>query len=285
MKILAILSLLVGFSAIADTYFIKKPHKVVGISKDETETIDELIATGLENQKQQVVENEASAKYVLNLKYIKLGKAVIINADKSQGGKDVYSTQMKAEKTEELDNVTSRITRSIVFDGRPDQQEATVKDVTENEAIQGTRRKDTVNRWYFGMGPTWVDKVNASRGVFNLAIGYYWEIDPMWALKIVYDGSAGNFNYVALGTNYYFSDHKQSPLVTAELGWGGASTDDSVTVKSESINGWVIGAGAGYQFFRTSKVNLEILAHAAVMTESNHLGNPAKYGIRVGIYW
>lgn len=274
----------IGMSAYADSYFIKKPHKTVGLSKDESDTIDELISAALESQGQQLVDNESSANFSLHLKYIKLGKSVVINADKWQAGKLDYSTQMKAEKLEELDNVTSRIVRALIHDGGS-AQEAKVSDVTENEAMRGTRRKDTVNRWYFGMGPAWVDKVNNTRSNFNFGLGYYFEIDPEWALKIVYDGTAASFNYLALGANYYFNDHKQSPIVTAELGYGTAWADDSTSFLGETTSGWVLGAGAGYQFFRTSKVNLEILAHVAVMTGSNHFGNPAKYGLRLGLYW
>ena len=115
-----------------------------------------------------------------------------------------------------------RVVRSVVHE-IPLNQDGTVQDVTENEAIKGTRRKDTVNRWYFGMGPGLVTHVNSTRTLFNFAIGYYFEIDPEWALKIVYEGTSDNFDYLAIGANYYFDDHDSSPVITGELGYGTAS--------------------------------------------------------------
>lgn len=284
-KMFLFLSLIFALPAGADNYFIREP-RLTGISKDEAATILELIRTAVEQNHQQIVEKEKDAKFTLRTKILKLGNAYVVTVDKFQDDKMVTDAQMKAEKFEEFDNVTSRLVRSVVT-GVPLKADVRTNDVTENEAITGVRRRDTVNRWYFGMGPGQVTHVNSTRTLFNLGIGYFFEINPEWALKIIYDGTGGSdFSYLALGTNYYFSDHNTSPLVTAELGYGSASMDTSILgINSDAVSAFVVGAGAGYQFFRTSKVNLEILAHAAVLMGSNHLGTPFKYGLRVGIYW
>lgn len=284
MKLLGTILCLAGLQASADTFFVRD-LKASGLSKDDATTVIELVRTSVETARHQLVENEKDAKFVLHPKILKLGSSYIVTLSKTRDNKTVYGTQLKAERFEELDNVVNRVVRSVISEVAL-AESGTVADVTENEAIKGTRRRDTVNRWYIGMGPAFVTNVRSTRGLFNLGIGYFFEIDPEWALKIVYEGST-RFNYLALGASHYFSQSGRTPLVTAELGYGSASIDTGswFNREDETISNFVVGGGVGYQFFRTSKVNLEILLHGAVITGANHLGTPFKYGGRVGIYW
>jgi hypothetical protein len=281
-NVLVTLCLLFGFSAAADTYFVRD-SKLTGVSKEDAATIHELITADIDLLHQTVADSEKDAKYALQPRVMKLGNSFVLTIQKNSNGKSIFSSQMKADRFEELDNVVERVVRSVVQEV-PIDKNGTVKDVTENEATKGQRRKDTVNRWYLGMGPAFATSVNSTQVLFNWSIGYFFEIDPEWALKILYDGTSrfGNFN---LGANYYFSEGRYTPLVTASLGYGFAVVNSNDVLSSDPIGGFVAGAGFGYQFFRTSKVNLEILAHGEVIAATNHLGTPTQWGVRVGILW
>jgi hypothetical protein len=281
--VLPFLLLFGSAQVLADNYYVRE-LKSPGVAKDDVATITELIKNAVESTGNHVVDTENGAKYALRSKILKLGGAYILTVDKVRDSKTQFSTQLKAEHFEELDNVVSRVIRSVIKEVAI-VDNGTVHDVTENEAIQGTRRKDTVNRWYIGMGPGTVSHVNSTRTLFDFSLGYFFEIDPEWALKIIYDGTGSNFSYLALGTNYYFTDKRSSPMATMHLGYGSASIDTDSWFHSDTISGFVVGGGVGYQFFRTSKVNLELLLSADVLTQANSLGTPAKFGFRVGIYW
>lgn len=286
LKLACVCWLFTAVAAHADTFEVPEIQSPA-VDAGQAATVSELIRANVaEIPNQSVVAR--NGQFQLRAKLLKLGNSYVVTLQKVQKDQVRFASQLKATTFDDMDNVVARLVRSVVTE-KPVDKDATVKDVTTAESTQGIRRRETVNRWYFGMGPGGTINAGGSAANFNLAIGYYFEIDPSVAVKIVYDGTSSRFNYLNLGANYYFSDKNYSPVVTGELGYGSASqarrNTNYLIDEFDKVNGFILGAGAGYQFFRTSKVNLEILAHFAVMMNNNDRGVPSKYGLRVGVYW
>jgi hypothetical protein len=104
-------------------------------------------------------------------------------------------------------------------------------------------------------------------------VSYAWEVRDQAAIKILADGAA-RMAFGGIGGDYFFSDRDISPLLELDLGYGGAKDHSS---------GFALGGGAGYQFFRTSAVTLEVLLHYATIFEPAHENNPGIFGMRVGL--
>lgn len=282
--LLVLLTLCLGVAAKADSYFVADTI-LAGVSKEDGSAITELVKSTLrDSNENKIADKPSDAKYILKPRLLKLGAAYVLTIEKIEDGKTKFSSQMKAEKIEEMDNVVGRLVRSVITEV-PVKGDARVADVTDNESVKGLQRRETVKRFYIGLGPGGSGKTMSVGTQFNWALGYYWEINPIAAVKVFYDGTSDRFNYLGLGGNYYFSDHDSSPLVTGELGYGSAYRRSVDLAISESTNGFVLGGGVGYQLFRTSKVNLELLVHAGLMLTTNSEGNPSKFGVRLGLYW
>lgn len=284
-KSVIVLSVIFATTVYGATFNVQKAQ-MVGIDSEDSQTITELIKSSIkEDGKNEVVAS--GGNFTLTTKVMKLGSAYVVTMEKRHGDKAVFSTQMKAARFEEMDNVVNRLVHAVINEVAVN-KDVTVKDVTETESITGVRRKETVNRWYIGLGPAAGMNTDGKGALFNLAFGYFFEIDPSWALKVAYDATGSSMGYLALGANHYFSNRDRSPMVMAEAGYGVAYSQRQPTSSyyiTESVSGFVLGFGYGYQFFRTSKVNLEILAHAAFMMNNNDRGVPGKAGLRIGIYW
>ncbi len=271
--------------AVASTFTIGE-LKSVGTTTEESNTVQELMSSAVTGAGHHSVVGK-NGQFVLNPRLVKLGSAYIFTVEKYKNDESIFSSQMKAQRFDEIDNVVTRVVESAI-DEVAVNKNGKVDSVTENEVTGSLRRRGTINRWYIGFGPAGGVNVGDQNTFFNFALGYFFEIDPHSAIKVFYDQTSDRFGYVGLGANYYFSDRDQSPLITADLGYGGASIrnkDDNIFSHVESVHGFAAGVGAGYQFFRTSKVNMEVLFHVASLLNSNRDGLPLKYGLRVGVYF
>lgn len=268
----------------ADTYFVQEAS-VVGATKEEGQSATELVKIAVaETGKNQVATEAKTANFTLRPKLVKLGSAMTFALEKVKGDSVIFSSQMKVQRIEELDVVANRLTRSVVEE-RVAKNDTRVEEVTEAESTKGSLRRETLNRWYFGFGPAKGENVNKTDTLTNFIVGYSWEIPSSSAIvKINWDFASDRFNILSLSGNYYFRDTDVSPFVGGGLGYGSAITD-STLFNSKSTSGFFASAYGGLQFFRTSKINIDLAVAYHYMMSKNDFGNPSLLGFRLGIYF
>ena len=272
--------LLFSLSAFSDTYFVQETA-TGALSKEDASTTTELIRSTInETGSHQTVGNAASAQYVLEPKLLKLGNSYIMPLQKQKAGKVVFSSQLKAKSIDELDGIVARLVRAVI-DEVPVKADVRVNDVTETEAVSGTRRKEAQKHWYFGFGPYGSNNLGDNGVLYDLDIAYAWDVNS-FSIKIFWDGAfpgsnsgSNAFSDLGLGLNYFMKDTDMTPILEGDLGYGGAN----------STSGFVGGVGFGWEFFRTSSINFEILLRYAVLFNQTPIGTPSVYGLRIGLYF
>lgn len=178
---------------------------------------------------------------------------------------------MKAANIEDMDTVSIRVVRSVLNEEAPSNS-AKVTDVTKDEETRGTRRYKATRQWRIAFGPAWSNGLSVNGGGTQWSLGYIWGIDPDYDLKINWsyyvprstDEDNARFSEFALGMNYFFTQAKHSLFLTIELGYASAAASENnntvFNFSEDSASGWAVGLGLGYKFFRTSTVNLGLLA-------------------------
>src|SRR4051812_37136852 len=112
-----------------------------GVSASDLETTTQLVQTAVSEVSADTVTNDAlKADYQLAPKLIRLGGSYILNLSKLKDGKVVYSSQLKAAQMDELDKVSTRLTRSVI-NGERAASNPRVGEITDQEAKEGTQRR------------------------------------------------------------------------------------------------------------------------------------------------
>ena len=141
--------------------------------------------------------------------------------------------------------------------------------------------------WTLGLGPAISSKLQSDRVMYGLTGGKVWDISPQVSIKLVGDADfssgadGGQFFNGSVGGNFYFLNRLDSaPFITASMGYGYAKSDDA-----GKAEGFSLGAGAGYQFFRTTEMTLELLAHVTAILNSTSRGgsSPSVFAGRIAI--
>lgn len=278
MKHLLFLTLFFSTLSHANTYFIEEATGPV--SKDDLATVTVLIksvVTELGHTQSQIKD----AKFILKPKLLKLGNAYILSIDKTEGGKLTYSSQLKSLKVEDLDEVAKRVARSVIKEV-PIREDARVSDVTEVESKEGTRRREARQHLYVTFGPAGAINMESSGAYYSLGLGNLWDLGR-FGVKLFWEGAfasaggnKGTFSDIGIGMNYYLTERDSTALVSADVGYA--------TVSPFGATGYALGAGAGYQIFRTASVNLEAMLHYTILLNSGAKGTPSVYTLRLGLY-
>jgi len=287
---LVFISLLAPF-ALADTYFIYET-KGKGIGSDDKETITELIKSAVQEQDQQITELSGTADYSLKPRLLKLGESFILKIRKYKGKKAIYSGKLKASSLEDMDTVVTRLVRAAINEESA-KKNARVDDVTKNEVEKTNRRKKALKQWYFGFGPGKSSNLNTSESALSFTFGYNWGIDEKFDLNLSYeffvhkDSDTARFSSFDIGINYFLTANDSSIFFTGLVGYGSAQAHDpnGTIFTSDDASDFVLGGGAGFKFFRTSNVNVGLLASFKWMASSTSKGNPTIYSLRLGIYY
>lgn len=281
-SIFLVLLMGLSFNLFADSYYVADTAGV-GVGADEALAITDIVKSAVgETKNNEVVADKAAATFQLKTKLLKLGKAYVLKMEKVQGAKVVYASEIKAASIEEMDLVAKRLTKAVVGQTSV-KKEATVQDVTETETKAGTARREAFSHWYVGFGP--------GRG-YNLDTGtdvqFAWALARVWqittsnaALKLFYEGSK-NFNMVGIGGHYYLSDRNNSPFLILDTGYGFSHVTTN-SIRDGYAHGFAVGGGAGWAFFRTSAVGLDIQAHYGQLLASNSLGLPSFLSFKLGL--
>lgn len=157
------------------------------------------------------------------------------------------------------------------------------------EATQSMQdRVEAKSLTYFGFGPGLMNNAGTGSAIgYSFLLGHSWEATPHGSVKMEATAQAqpkkgAYWLSAVLGGNFFFTDGDASPFITADIGLGAARSDSL-----NAIGGFVAGAGAGIQLFRTSSVHMQLLAKYDHLFHngSTNGSNPGRYGLSLALYF
>jgi hypothetical protein len=260
-----------------------------GVSESDLETATELVKGAVPQvSADQVVEQLDQADFTLRPKLLHLGQAYILSVDRAdKQGNVSFSTQLKAERIDELDKVAVRVTRSVLI-GKVASQDSHVGEITNQEAHDGAQRRPTRNEWYVGFGGSNFSNMNVNGIGYSLGLAYGWDINTAM-VRIMAEGSGLDSAFLlsmGLGADYFITTSDVAPYIGGDFGFGAAKAEgNSGFFSGDTIGGFDIGAEAGVRLLRSSSVNLDLGFRAGFLLHSNTYGNPAVYSLKLGLYF
>lgn len=262
-------------------------EEVRGISVPESDAlvIKELIKSSLvEEMGHTVVDSMDKSDFSISGRLMKLGDSITLTLIKSNGTSEVFRTSLKAKQMSDMDVVVKRLVRAISEENSAEDN-AGVKDVTQEEEQNSRRRKEVLSQFTFALGPATTDHMKVEGNAILWNIGYNFELDYKWDMHLDVDWlstlkhSENDAYYygVNFGINYYFTTKNMSPFMDAHFGYGtasastGCSSSSLICSSKDRATGWMIGTGIGFRFFRTSKSNFSFMLRGSMLTEKTNL--------------
>jgi len=277
--------------SLADDYYISNENLQEDISV--IRTFKSLITTELLKNKQDVVSSESESEWVLKPSLLKLQESYIVSITKYKDGKNYFSEKLKAQSLDDLDVVTTRLVEAVVFNKSVGSTQR-VDNVTQDEVKGTTVKQKADKQFYFGFGPGAGSNLDTGKSGFSWTLGYLWGLEPNFSLRLNLEGvniddSGAGMTSLGIGAQYYFTSNKNSPYVMGALAYSWADSDlenpSSFISSNIDESGWAIQTGLGFQFFRTSTVNLGTEFYYTQGFYELVDGNPASYGFRVLLLW
>lgn len=234
-----------------------------------------------------LVRNQSSADYILQPKLLGLGDGYILTIEKRRGSQTVLAKQVRISSLDDLDKATRRATDEVLT--TPVMSGATVEDVQNvNTASDWDRGVTPVySFWKASVGPFGGTNLDTKKVLYSIALGHTWDIHPRVSVDAQAEAAFSTANEkaklfnVAVGPSYYFTEGKnaQSPFASLDFGYGfGTANND------QSMNGFSLGVGLGYRFFRTATAGMELdLRWATLFDPVVNDGNPQIIGARLGV--
>jgi hypothetical protein len=285
--LLTLTAALLGVSATAwaDQIYVA-PASGSGVTADDLATATELVQSSVpEVGKHSIVHQASQADFVLQPRLVRLGWAYLMTLSKVRNGETVFSTQLKAERMDELDKVAKRLARAVL-DDKNAKANPRVGEITDQEAKDGAQRRPVHKAFYVGMGGASLRNLNTTGLGYSLSTAYTFDLNAV-RLKLFGEGDVnGNAFFVngGIGGNYYFGVEDVAPYLAVDFG-GGAAKIDRGLLDGETVGGFILGVGTGIEFFRTSSANLDLGFRAAFMLKDNPMGRPQAFTLRLGIYF
>jgi hypothetical protein len=276
---------LIAFPAWADQIYVA-PASGSGVSAEDLATATELVQSSVPEVGSHTVVNQASsADYVLQPRLVRLGLAYLMTLSKVKNGEALESTQLKAERMDELDKVALRLTRAVI-EGKNAKKSPRVGEITDQEAKDGAQRRPVRKSFYIGVGGASLKNINTTGLGYSLGAAYTFDLNSV-RLKLFGEGDVNGSAFFVnggIGGQYYFGVEDVAPYLAVDFG-GGAAKIDRGLLEGETVGGFVIGVGTGIELFRTSSVNLDLGFRAAFMLHENSMGRPEAFTLRLGIYF
>jgi hypothetical protein len=276
---------LIAFPAWADQIYVA-PASGSGVSTEDLATATELVQSSVPEVGSHTVVNQASsADYVLQPRLVRLGLAYLMTLSKVKNGEALESTQLKAERMDELDKVALRLTRAVI-EGKNAKKSPRVGEITDQEAKDGAQRRPVRKSFYIGVGGASLKNINTTGLGYSLGAAYTFDLNSV-RLKLFGEGDVNGSAFFVnggIGGQYYFGVEDVAPYLAVDFG-GGAAKIDRGLLEGETVGGFVIGVGTGIELFRTSSVNLDLGFRAAFMLHENSMGRPEAFTLRLGIYF
>jgi hypothetical protein len=258
-----------------------------GVAESDLATATELVKTAVsEVSSDTVIDQPDKADLTLRPKLLRLGASYILSLTKLKGADVVFSSQLKAASIDELDKVATRLTRSVLL-GERAKDAPRVGEITNQEASDGTQRRPTRKLSYLGFGGSSFSNLNSSGVGFSFGGAVAWDVNTV-LLKLESEldiNGAAYFLSGGIGGELFLSPTDIAPYVAADFGVGAAKVDGGGVFDGSVNGGFVVGAGGGIVFLRTTAVNLDLGFRAAWLLHSNGFGTPLAYSLRLGLYF
>jgi hypothetical protein len=295
--LLAILGLFLAVPAFADSVFVMSPTGTM--KTEDRDSVHELLKISVtQTPGFTATENKAEADLILQSRILKLGDSLILNISKTnQQGKQLYADKMKGSDMSDMDRVSDRLVAAVLQE-KPVADTMDVTNVVESEREQHTRRVEATRQWIIGLGPGWTSNLRSKGGGFTFALGYLWGLDPDFAVNLTWVINSGrgsaddsSYNDLSLGMEYFFSRERTSPFVGARMGYASAKPHGNCTISlfsdcdTTKSSGWGVNATAGMKFFRTSTVNLGVLASYHIVFDRINTGRPNLTTVMLVVYY
>lgn len=292
--LLLIASIFVSHPTLAKTVFVN-PTEFRGALTEDAGTVTDLLKNAVEKTRGfESVESKNGAQIVLNSRLLKLGSAYLINLRKTEGG--VGSAELKVQGMDDMHLATQRLVRSVLTgtDEAPRIGEVTQADVHVNDT-----RIESVRQFQLGFGPAWTSNLRDSAPASVWSVAYAWGIEQDFEVMLMGEylsstkSSNSGFSGIDIGVNYFFLRNRNSPFVNLDFGYGWANSASQCTGLCrftnpdgrDDVSGWELGAGLGYKFFRTSTVNLGLIARHEYLMATTRQGMPSKTSLKVVLYF
>ncbi len=262
-------------------------EEVRGISVAEADaaTVTELIKTSfVEELGHSIVNSVDDADFSVSGRLMKLGESYTLTLIKAKGSSEVFRSSLKATQLSDMDVVVKRLVRAISEENTADEN-ASVKDVTQDEQQNSRRRKEVLSQFTFAVGPAATTNMNVKGSTILWNIGYNFELDYKWDMHLDVDWLStmkhsendAYFYGLNFGANYYLTTKNMSPFIEGHFGYGTASASTGCSGSSlicsskDSASGWMIGTGIGFRFFRTSQSNFSFVIRGSMLTEKTKI--------------
>lgn len=290
---LFLLSFLILNTALAQTVQVQE---VTGpdLSPGEKFSIRELIEAEVSKHDGFHPVKEAG-KITLAPSALKLGNTAFLKIKVSGEQFKTRSVKMKTQDFEDIDRVVSRLVAAALNEEETEQS-ANLENITQSETNKYNVRYKATRQWIFGFGPTILSNSGTDESGYYFNFGYNWQLDPQWAMQLTYDfanikESDADFSLLSLGVNYYFTGSSASPYFGLDFGYGSADANNcerelfGTCLGADSVSGWGASAKLGYQFFRTSTVNLGIEAKYSTLFDKHSEGTPGRFTLSLSAYY
>lgn len=160
-----------------------------------------------------------------------------------------------------------------------------VGDVPASDRGSMRSRVESLNTVYLGFGTGSFQNMGVSPSIYDLAIGYNWEVNPRAAIRVLGTSATGSDFKTSivdglLGLNLFLNNQDSSPYVFGGLGFGFSG---SAASSATTMGGFAGALGLGYQLFRTSSTHFDITAEYHTIFGNNTIGSPGDFVFRVGV--
>jgi len=272
----------------ANQVFVE-PATGSGVSEGDLATATQLVKNSISDvSSDQQVDSKEQSDYSLRPSLMRLGQAYELGLQKiNKNGSVVFSSQLKAEKMDELDKVATRLTRSVIT-GKRATQDSRVGEVTNQEDHDGTERRPVRKEWYIGIGGAALDNLNVSGIGYSFGVAHAWDFNSgLFKILGEFSSLSGAFDTsVGIGGEYFILASDLAPYLSADFGFGAAKAEGGDGFFSGSfMGGFDVGVGVGTEIMRTSAINMDVAFRAGFLLRSGTYGNPNALSLRLGLYF
>ncbi|MDR3605957.1 MAG: hypothetical protein P4M08_01095 [Oligoflexia bacterium] len=279
-------ALFIPVLAHAENVYVEPATGTATSADDLAATTDIIRSSVTEVSSDHLVGAPSQADISLRPKLVRLGQAYVLTLGKVKNGEIIFSSQLKAMRMDEMDKVAERLTRSVLV-GEQAQSHPRVGELTLKESKEGAERRPTHNAWYLGFGGSELNHLNSSGLGYSLGLAYSWDVN-FARVKLFAEGDGIGDAFFAgggMGFNYYFSQEDIAPYLSADFGAGAAKIDGGGITSGQIVGGFIVGAGAGIEFLRTTAVNVGLGFRAGFLLHENNIGLPEVLSLRLGVYF
>ena len=291
MRLVSLVAVCLGlYSSLASaSQIFVEPATGSGVSEGDLDTATQLVKNAIPDvSSNQVVDSPDQADYSLRPNLMRLGQAYEMGLQKvNKDGSIGFSSQLKAEKMDELDKVATRLTRSVLAGTRATNDQR-VGEITNQEAHDGTQRRPVRSEWYLGIGGSSFNNLNVNGIGYSFGVAHAWDFNSgLFKIMGEFSGLDSAFaTSVGLGGEYFILPTDFAPYISGDFGFGAAKAEGGAGFFSgTSYGGFDVGVGAGVEIMRTASTNLDISFRAGFLLKNDGYGTPEVFSLRLGLYF